>query len=195
MRSLKTPLLAAAATLVAIAALAGPASASASVWLHNGEPLAKHVELPLRGGEVIQVPAGAFHCNAEATLSTEGGSTAQITAYNIELETCEGLLGEFNECQVTAATVNNLPWSVTVNAEDLTVKKVGISYSFDEACPIHKVESSLPEVTVTLEEPSAIRLLQFGQEGTGKVDGEEGFLIDSGFLQLSEEDSGQYGIG
>ena len=195
MRKSKKALVAVAVAVAALAAMVGPASASAAVWLHNGEPLSGPTELSLRGGEVVQVPAGAFLCNAEATMTTEGGSTAQIAAYEVDLGTCEGFLGEFKECEVTAATPQGLPWAVTVNSEDLTAKNVGVSYSFDEACPIHKVESSFPEVTVTLEEPSAIRYFQFGQEGVGKVDGEEGWLIDSGILQLPEEEFGEYGIG
>jgi hypothetical protein len=195
MRKSRNTLAAVAVAFVAVAAMVGPASASAAVWLHNGEPLAEATELTPRGGEVIQVPAGAFLCNSEATIATEGGSTAQVTAYSVELSSCEGLLGEFKECAVTAATVENLPWAVSVNAETLTVKEVGITYSFDEACPIHKVESSFPEVTMTLEEPSAIQRFNFGAEGVGKVEGEEGFLIDSGVLQLPEGQSGAYGIG
>jgi hypothetical protein len=35
----------------------------------------------------------------------------------------------------------------------------------------------------------------FSQEGVGKVDGQEGWLIDSGILQLPEEEFGTYGIG
>lgn len=195
MKRFKNTLGAVLIAAVAIAVFAGPASASAAVWLHSGEPLSEAKELSLRGGEVIQVPAGAFLCNAEATMTTEGGSTAQITAYNVELSSCSGLLGEFNGCEVTAATVANLPWDVTVNSADLTVEEVGISYSFDEACPIHEVETSFPEVTLTLEEPEAIRNFNFSQEGVGKADGEEGWLIDSGILQLPEEEFGTYGIG
>jgi len=188
-------LAAAAVAVVAIAAMVGSASASAAVWQKNGKPLSESVELSLHGGEVIQVPAGAFLCNADATMATSGGSTAQITAYSIELGTCEGLLGEFSGCEVTAATPENLPWAVTVNSEDLTAHEFAVAYSFDEACPIQEVESSFPEVTLTLEEPSAIRNFNFAQEGTGKVDGEEGWLIDSGILQLPEEQFGIYGIG
>lgn len=195
MRRVKITLGAGLVLAIAIAVLSGPASASASVWLHEGKPLSEAKEFSLRGGEVIQVPAGAFLCNAEATMTTEGGSTAEITAYDVELNSCSSLLGEFNGCEVTAATVEGLPWDVTVNSVDLTVGKVGISYSFDEACPIHKVETGFPGVTLTLEEPQAIRNFNFSQEGVGKVDGEEGWLIDSGILQLPEEEFGTYGIG
>ena len=193
-KSMRTSV-AAAVAVVAMAAMVASAPASAAVWQKSGKPLSESVELQLHGGEVIQVAAGAFNCNANATMTTAGGSTAQITAYSIELGTCEGLLGEFVGCEVTAATPENLPWAVTVNTEDLTAQEIAISYSFDEACPIHKVESSFPEVSVTLEEPSAIRDFRIGQEGVGKVDGKEGWLIDSGILQLPEEEFGIYGIG
>lgn len=193
MRKLMSMLLVTAVAVVGMAATG--ASASAAVWQKNGEPLSESVEFSLHGGEVIQVSAGAFLCNADATMTTAGGSTAQITAYSIELGSCEGLLGEFDGCEVTAATPENLPWAVTVNSEDLTVQEVAISYSFDETCPVQTVESSFPEAGVTLEEPSAIRNFRLGQEGTGKVDGEEGWLTDSDILQLPEEEFGIYGIG
>ena len=195
MKGFKRTLGAVSVLAVAIAVLAGPASASAAVWLHNGAPFSESREQSLRGGEVVQVPAGAFLCNAEATLTTAGGSTAQITAYNVELASCSGLLGEFNGCEVTAASVENLPWNVTVNTVDLTAGKVGITYSFDEGCPIHKVAAGFPEVLLPLEAPEAIRNFNFSQEGVGRVDGEEGWLIDSGVLQLPEEEFGTYGIG
>lgn len=195
MRKSKSTLVAAAIAVVAMAAMVASASASAAVWQKNGKPLSEFVELPLHGGEVIQVSAGTFLCNANATMTTAGGSTAQITAYSIELGSCQGLLGEFNGCEVTVATPENLPWALTVNSEDLTAQEVAISYSFDEACPIQTVELSFPEVSVTLEEPSAIRNFHIAQEGIGKVDGEEGWLIDSAILQLPEEVFGVYGIG
>ena len=195
MKNRKHALLAAASALAAIAALALPASASASVWLKEGKALKEHVELPLTGGEVIEVSGSAMLCESSATMSTEGGSTAQITAYNINKASCIGLAGSLEGCEVTAATPTGLPWSVTVNSVDLSAKEVSVGYSFDKACSIQKIEMGFPKLTLTPEEPSAIRLFHFNQEGTAKVDGKEASLSYGGSLQLPEEDSGIYGIG
>jgi hypothetical protein len=195
MTNWKHALLVAASALAAMAALALPASASASVWLREGKPLAEQVELSLTGGEVLEVGGSSLLCEASATMTTEGGSTAQVTAYNVLEASCLGLAGELEGCEVTAATPAGLPWSVTVNSVDLTAHGVGIGYSFNEACPIHKIETGFPELTLTPEEPSAIRNFHFSQEGIAKVDGEEATLDYTGVLQLPEEDFDIYGIG
>lgn len=195
MRSSRSPVLALVAALVAVAALAGPVSASASVWLHNGEPLNERLELPLTGGELIEVGTAAFLCHAAATLTTEGGSTAEIAAYDVEIGSCVGLGGQFEGCEVTSAAARNLPWEVTVNSVDLTAREASVAYSFGEACPIHELETDFPELTLTPEEPAAIRLFHYRQKGTGEVDGEEAALTDGGALEPPEADFGTYGIG
>jgi hypothetical protein len=195
MKNWKQVLLAAASALAAMAALALPASASASVWMHEGKALGEHVELSLTGGELFEVSGSAMLCNTSATMATEGGSTAQITAYSIDKASCLGLGGSLEGCEVTTATVTGLPWSVTVNSVDLTAEKVGLSYSFNKACGIQKIEMSFPELTLTPEEPSAIRRFHFNQEGTAKVDGKEASLTDGGLLELPEAEFDKYGIG
>ncbi len=188
-------LLIATTVLVAAAFATGPASASAAAWLREGSPLKEEVSLPLSGGEVLEVGSSALLCDTTATMTTEGGSSASIAAYAIETGSCLGLAGEFEGCEVTAATPKTLPWGVTVNSETLTAKGFGVTYSFDAGCSIHELETSFPELTLTPEEPTAIRLFHFGQTGTGKVDGEATSITDGGALDLSEADFGIYGIG
>lgn len=183
------------AALVAVAALALPASADTSVWLHEGEPLAESVELTPAGGEVIEFGGSVLVCASNATIATEGGSTAQITAYGVEKASCAGVAGQLEGCTVTAATSTGLPWSVSVSTAHLTAEEIHVDYSFDEACPIDKLETSFPELTLTLEEPSAIDLFRFSQEGTAKVDGKETTIGYFGSLNLPEGDLGTYGIG
>jgi hypothetical protein len=84
-------------------------------------------------------------------MTTEGGSTAKITAYAIEKSSCVGLSGGVEGCEVTAATPKTLPWSVTVNTSTLTAKATGVTYSFDTGCSIKKIETSFPELTLTPE--------------------------------------------
>ncbi len=195
MKHRKHALLVLASALAAMAALALPASASASVWLHEGKPLEEHVELPLTGGEFIEVSGAVMLCESTATMTTEGGSTAKITAYDVKEATCIGLAGKLEGCEVTAATPKGVPWSVAVNSADLTAKEVAVDYSFNKACEIQKIEMSYPSLTLTPEEPSAIRLFHFNQEGTAKVDGKAASLVYSGALNLSEKDFDTYGIG
>lgn len=191
----KHVLLAVASALVAVAALALPASATTSVWLYEGEPLEEHAELSLTGGELFEVSESVMLCEASATMTTEGGSTAQVTAYDVNEASCVGLAGKLEGCEVTSATPKGLPWGVAVNTADLTASEVKVDYSFDKACGIGKIEASFPELTLTPEEPSAIRLFHFNQKGTAKVDGKEASFNNGGSLSLPEEDFDKYGIG
>ena len=193
----KNALLLAVTAVAAVAAMALPAAASASVWKYEGTPLEKHVELALTGGEVIEVNEAVLVCETTATLTTEGGSAGQITAYEIDKGSCVGVAGNLEGCEVTEATATNLPWSVTVNSEDLTAEGVEVDHSFDAECPVESVEASFPELTLTPEpEASSIRYFRFSEpEGTGKVDGKEAELGYFGTLQLAEEDAGKFGIG
>lgn len=194
MKKAKYGLLALAGAIV-IAVLALPASADTSVWLHEGEPLEESVELALTGGEVIETGGSVLVCETSATIATEGGSTAQITAYSVNKASCAGVAGQLAGCTVTAATSTGLPWNLAVNSTDLTAKGVHVDYSFNEACPIDKIETSFSELTLTPEEPGAISLFRFSQEGTAKVDGKETGIGYSGSLNLPEEEAGTYGIG
>ncbi len=180
---------------IALAAMVLPASASAAVWQHEGKELKSKVDFSLTGGEFIEVSGAVMLCESTATMTTEGGSTAQITAYDVKEATCIGLAGKLEGCEVTAATPKGLSWGVSVNTSDLTAKEVAISYTFNGACEIDKIETSFPSLTLTPEEPKAIRLFHFNQEGKAKVDGKETALVYSGSLSLPEKDFDTYGIG
>lgn len=195
MKKSRKPLLMGAAVLVVVVALVGAASALAAVWQHEGKTLAEKVELPLSGGEVIEDGSSVLLCDSTATLTTEGGSAAQVTAFTVEKGSCFGLSGSFEGCEVTAATAKSLPYGVTVNSEDLTMKGFGVAYTFDAGCSVSEMETSYPEMTLTPETPSAIKLFHFGQTATGKVDGEAASITDGGAWQLSPADSEKYGIG
>jgi hypothetical protein len=187
---------AAAAAVAALAVVAGPVSATSSVWLHEGKPLEKHVELPLAGGEIIEVGGGVLLCESTATLTTEGGSTGKITNYNVNKASCTGLAGNLEGCEVTAAEATGLPWSVTVNTADLTAKGVKVDYTFNKGCAVGNIELNFPELTLTpYEEAKAFRLFEFSTEGTGKVDGKEATIGYFGSLQLPEAEFETYGIG
>jgi hypothetical protein len=199
MRNTKKVLVLVASALAAVAVLALPASASAAVWQHKGEALKTKIELPLEGSEVIEVsgsPKSVMLCNVTATMTTEGGSTAKITAYTIDKTSCFGLEGKLVGCEVTAASATGLPWSVGVNTSDLTAKEVKVDYTFNKSCGIQKIETNFSKLTLTPDDSKAIRLFGFNQAGTGKVDGKETSLTSGGTLNLvNESDFGTYGIG
>jgi hypothetical protein len=195
MRNPKHSLLAAASALAAMAALALPASASAAVWQHEGTALKKHVALSLAGSEVIETSGAVMLCNNTATMTTEGGSTAKITAFDVEEGTCVGLAGKLEGCTVTTGTPTGLSWSVGVNTADLTAKEVRVDYTFDKSCAIQKIETTYSKLTLSPDNASAIRLFHFNQAGTAKVDGKEASLTYSGSLNLPESIFDTYGIG
>lgn len=195
MKKSKYALLILAGAAAVVAALALPAAATTSVWLHEGEPLEESAELAPSGGEVIEFGGSVLVCEASATIATEGGGTAQLTSYSVSKASCAGVAGQLEGCTVTAATSTGLPWSVAVNTADLTADEVRVDYSFDEACPIDEIETSFAELTLTPEEANAIDLFRFSQEGTAKVDGKETAIGYFGSLNMPEEDFGTYGIG
>jgi len=194
MKKAKYGLLALTAAIV-VAVLALPASADTSGWLHGEKPLEGHVTMATTGGEVIEFGGSVLVCETAASITTEGGSSAQITSYSVSKASCAGVAGELEGCTVTAATSTGLPWSLAVNTADLTAGEVRVDYSLNEACPIDKIETSFPELTLTPEEPSAINLFRFSQEGTAKVDGKATTIGYFGSLNLPEEEFGTYGIG
>lgn len=195
MRKSRKRMVLAVTALVAIAALVGAASALAGVWKHEGEELKEKTTFALTGGEVIEVGSSALICNDSVTMTTSGGNTASITAFTVEKSSCIGLSGKFEGCTVSAATPKTLPYSATVGTTTLTVKGFGVTYTFAAGCSVSKVETSYPELTLTAEEPSAIRFFRFGQTATGKVDSESTSITDGGSWNMSESQSGQYGIG
>lgn len=197
MKKSRKRLVIAVTALVAIAALVGAASALAGVWKHEGAELKEETTFVMTGGEVIEVEGGAsvLLCNSTVTMTTSGGSTASITAFEVEKSSCVGLAGKFEGCTVSSVTPQTLPYGVTVGSSTLTVKGFGATYTMNAGCEISSVEAAYPELTLTAEEPSSIRLFHFGQTATGKVNGSSASVTDGGAWQLSEAQSGQYRIG
>lgn len=197
MRKSRKGLVTVVTALVAIAALVGAASALAGVWKHEGKEFKEKVTFSMTGSEVVEIESGASSliCNNAVTMTTEGGSSASITAFSVNKTSCEGFTGKFKLCTVTAATPKTLPYAVTVGTSTLTAKNFGITYTMNAGCAISSVEVNLPVLTVTPEEPSAISFFRFGQTGTGKVNGSSASVTDGGVWQLPESQVGKYGIG
>jgi hypothetical protein len=193
--SRKKALLAVAGVVAIVAVVALPAGATSSVWLKGGEPLNEKVEFPLTGSEFVEIGSSVLLCNNTASMTTEGGSSAEITSFEVTKASCFGLSGGFKGCEATAVSASGLPWGMTVNTVDLTAEGFAVTYSFNEACSIHKVEVSFPELTVTPEKQSEIRFFRFKGEGSAIVDGSKSSIVDTTTLNLPEEDFDIYGIG
>ena len=171
-------------SLLAVALLAS-APASASVWKHQGSNVSKSIQIGLSGMEVFGVNGltSTINCEVSATLTTSGGSTGTITKYS--LFACFGT-GTFNNCVPLAVESKGLPWTVHVNASDLTVTKMRIRRTFLAGCPITEADSTLSP-TVTLDTPTEIFQMElFGQD----------FLwASAGALWVNAPNIDTYGIG
>jgi hypothetical protein len=179
----KRRLLAGLAAVLALSALTA-ASASAAVWKDKGVNVSKFVEIGLTGGELAEAGGKGLSCELHATLTTEGGSTGKITKY--ETKKCTGF-GELSTCEMATSESKGLPWTVDVNAADLTITNWHLRRTFKAGCATTEIDKTVGSVTVTLDVPSAITEMEFLGEITGfKTFGS--FTVDS-------PNSGTYGIG
>jgi hypothetical protein len=181
--------LAIAVAVCACFALALPALASAAVWKHKGVNLAKFVELGLPGGEVFETEISGvksgMSCENKATMTTEGGSTAKITKF--EIKSCSGAFGKLVGCTVSAKEPKSLPWTVDVNASDLTITNMRTRRTFNAGCAITELDKTIASTTVLLNTPSAITEMEF----SGSTTNYKAF----GSWKVEGLNSGTYGIG
>jgi len=175
---------------IACFVLAFPVLAQGAVWKHNGVNLTKFISLSLPGGENFETETGAgewsgMNCEVKATMTTEGGSTAKITAY--EIKSCAKAFGKMSSCSVVIKEAKGLPWTVHVNASDLTITNMRIRRTFNAGCPVTELDKTLTSVTVTLNTPSKITEMEF----SGSLAGYKAF----GSWTVEGTNSGTYGIG
>jgi hypothetical protein len=146
----------------------------------------------LEGSQIFITEAGGMICEADATLTAEPGSTGAVT--NIAATKCQGLFGELAGCTVTGVEQPAGPWDVHVNTGDLTATGVALVRTFNEGCPVERIESSISELTTTLVEPGAISEIEYFGNGSASIDGGppgEYEEIGSWFVTPA----GTYGIG
>lgn len=176
-----------AGAIAAVAVLAIPALASASVWKHGGSNLKKFVEIGLTGGELFETSAeNGMSCELHATLTTEGGSTGKITKF--ETKKCPTGFGSFAKCELNTAEAKGLPWTVDVNTSDLTITGWHTKRTFKgTGCEAGELDKTVGSVTMTLETPSAISEMEWLAEITGYSTGGS-FVVDGA-------NKGTYGIG
>lgn len=184
--------LAIATAVVACLALAFPVLASGAVWKHNGVNLTKFVSLSLPGGENFETEKegvwSGMNCEVKATMTTEGGSTAKITAY--EIKSCAKAFGKMSSCTVVAKEAKGLPWTVHVNASDLTITNMRVRRTFNAGCPVTELDKTFTSMTVTLNTPSKITEMEF----SGSLVGPPAYKA-FGSWTVEGANSGTYGIG
>jgi len=183
--------LALVAAVFACSALALPALASAAVWKHNGVNLSKFVELGLPGGEVFETEVegewSGMNCEVRAVMTTEGGSSAKITKYEIKSCATSSGFGKMKGCEVSAKEAKGLPWTVHVNATDLTITNMRVRRTFKAGCAVTELDKTFTSLTVTLNTPSSISEMEF----SGSLTGYKAF----GSWTVEGTNKGTYGIG
>jgi hypothetical protein len=182
---LRKVLLLAVIALAASAFGINAASASAAVWKHGGSNLAKHTEIGLTGGEVFETGTAGMSCEVLATITTSGGSTGTIKKW--EVKNCGGGFGELAGCEVLATEPKNLPWTLDVNAADLTITNMRIRRTFKAGCKVKELDKTVASVTMTPDLTTAISSFEFlGTNGTYK---------QFGSFNVNAPNAGTYGIG
>jgi hypothetical protein len=185
----KRLLLAGLTVAVAALALMSTSAASAAVWKDKGTNVAKLIEIGLTGGENAEWEEKGVNCEVHLTMTTEGGSTGKITKF--ENKSCT-TFGKVSSCTVATTKAEGLPWTVTVNTSDLTIKNWRVKRTFNAGCATASVDKTIPSTTFTLLEPTAITEVEFlGELKEAEVLKYKAF----GSLTVDAPNSGTYGIG
>lgn len=175
-----------ATVIAALTVLAVPALALAAVWKDKGTNVTKFVEFAALGGELFEAPAGnGMSCEVRAVFTTEGGSTGKVTKF--EIKKCPTGFGSFAGCELNTAEAKGLPWTVHVNASDLTITNMRTKRTFKAGCPTSELDKTISSVTVTLESPAAINEMNFSGSTTG--------YKTNGTITVEGANNGTYGIG
>jgi len=115
-----------AMAVAAVAAFAVPASASAASthWTDNDVVVGNNVDItaPFEGEFGFTAGSNTYKCNVTIVITVTGPTSAEITRYEPTTGSCVGT-GVFANCTLKAHR-NNVPWSITSNATDLTIAKV-----------------------------------------------------------------------
>jgi len=182
--------------IAAIVVLAVPALALAAVWKDkNGTNVTKFTEFTMNGAEIFETTEGSgMSCEIHATMTTEGGSDAKITKF--EIKKCEGRFGSFatTKCELNVGEGKGLPWTVDVNATDLTVTNWRTKHTFKGAeCKEPELDKTISSMTVTLE-PNTTEMSVLAFEGKILSESKQVFRT-FGSLEVEGANKGTYGIG
>lgn len=182
--------LAIAIAAIACFALALPVLAQGAVWKDKGVNVTKFTELILPGGENFETEVSGewsgMNCEVKATMTTEGGSTAKITKY--EIKSCAKAFGKMSGCSVVLKEAKGLPWTVEVKTTDLVVKNMRVRRTFNVGCPVAELDKTIAELHLTLNTPTAITEMEFSNSSLA------GYKM-FGSWKVEGTNSGTYGIG
>lgn len=181
-----------AGVIAAVAVLAIPALALATVWRDHGTEVTKSFELTLNGGEIFETTAGnGMSCEVHATLTSEGKATGKITKF--EIKKCPTGFGTFAKCEFSKGEAKGLPWTVDLNATDLTITKMRLVHIQKAGCATLEVDKTIENMTVTLQ-PSTTEISELLYDGK-ILSGEEQLYRSFGTLTIEGTNNGTYGIG
>ncbi len=184
------------AGVIAAIALVVPALALAAEWKDkNGTKITKLTEFTLNGAEIFETtPGNGMDCEIHAKMTTSGGTTASITEFKVKK--CEGSFGTFKatKCELSSGEGKGLPWTVDVNAEDLTVTNWRIKHIFKGAeCKEPELDKTITSMTVKLEpNPKEMSVLAF--DGSIKNEKSEQTFRTAGSPGVEGANNGTYGI-
>ncbi len=160
----------------AVAALAVPASASAS-WLHHATPIQQNVQLGLTGQTRFQGGLGGVECQVTSSLQLLVGQTVgKIATYAFhptsDTTNCKGL-GGLAFCQLHNTTPQNLPWTLhpaEIEGQDqLRITNVSVTgQATGGFCPIKKTTLTGSTVIGTPNQPNTVSSMQLS--GKAQVD-------------------------
>jgi hypothetical protein len=184
MKTRKRLLVSAGLAVLALAATA--AIASADVWKHGGTNVSSPIEIKFEGAEFWEPSEGnSMQCKEKFTLKTSGGSTAEITSFEITKTGC-ATTGTLSGCELSTAEAKGLPWIVHAGTKELTITSMRLHRTFKAGCSFGTSLDKTINSTVTLIEPAAITEIEtFGETGTYK---------QFGSFEATTN-SGTYGIG
>jgi len=154
------------ASLVAIAAFAVPAAASAN-WTEEGEVISENRELGFSGPANFQIP-GTFGWEWEMSLELRliaGTTTAEVTSYADS--NCKGMLA-FAGLSCTGEA-RNLPWIAHVKGETIQITGYDVLYRFyagSHEGPVARQAGLTGNIIATPDNREAISSVTLEGEGT-----------------------------
>lgn len=126
-------LLAVLLAAMAVFALVGSATASAAVWKDAGVTVSKAFTMNLSGAQNYEVEnsAGGVQCSEKMTISFNGVSTTKLESFKNESCTT---FGTYKACTVQTVEAIGSPWTVTLNASNLSVASFRVKHTFKAGC-------------------------------------------------------------
>lgn len=185
------------ATLVmAFAALAIPAVASATTLKDGGKEVADR-EFEITGTWGFGGLGGRVECVVHAKI-TVNGLVVRVVKFETTTATCVGS-GGLAGCTVTNDAPKNLPWTVDPDPGGvLTITGFTISLTLSptvgKTCAPKNLEFSVPHLFWAVDNSKSIHSGSLSGEGSELIEGVEVEAEASGSLEVVGTDSGTYEI-